>query len=101
MGECVSGSCSEQTCCKRSLNKCSGYGGKQCERLPLGTACSRDLQCSSKSCVRGFCCKSSLKGCSDKGECVESGTRCKCDPKHAGDNCETLQLFKDFAHLLN
>jgi hypothetical protein len=114
--ECVSGSCSEQTCCKRSLNKCSGngkcaagvecqcnpgYGGKQCERLPLGTACSRDLQCSSKSCVRGFCCKSSLKGCSDKGECVESGTRCKCDPKHAGDNCETLQLFKDFAHLLN
>jgi hypothetical protein len=114
--ECVSGSCSDQTCCKKSLNKCSGngkcaagvecqckpgFGGKQCQRIPLGSVCTSDSQCASKSCVRGFCCKASLKGCSGKGECVDAGAACKCDPKHAGEQCETLQLFKEFSHLLN
>jgi hypothetical protein len=113
---CASGACVESVCCKKTLNKCSGHGtclkgvecqcemgflGRKCEKLPTGADCIVDRDCISGSCTRGVCCSASLKKCSGKGQCVNQGKQCKCDPKHAGEQCETLALFKKFGNLLN
>ena len=113
---CASGSCVEGMCCKKTLNKCSGHGtcvrgieckceigflGKKCEKVPVGANCIADRDCISGSCARGVCCSASLNKCNNKGRCVSQGKRCQCDPKHAGEKCETLALFKKFGKLLS
>jgi hypothetical protein len=113
--QCKSGDCVENICCTKKLRRCGGHGkctngiececeegflGKACQKFPSGSKCAKDNDCISNSCHGNICCEASLEKCSGHGQCVKVGKACKCKPKYAGNKCETLALFKEFAHVL-